>query len=182
MPEIETSRLLMRAFRKEDADEHLRVVSDEEFRRYFPPPPVFQPTRDSVLVGIGRFVEHWHQFGFGVWALELRGEGRLAGYCGLRHLVPTDEIELLYGLDRALWGRGLATEAARASLRYGFEQMRFARVMAVAHPQNAGSRRVLEKCGLRYERDAVYFDMNCAYYAIERADFRADDAPYAPRP
>jgi RimJ/RimL family protein N-acetyltransferase len=182
MPEIETRRLLMRAYTKEDADAHLRVITDPEFGRYFPPPPTFQPTRDSVLVGIGRFIEHWHQLGFGVWALELKGEQSFIGYCGLRHLVPTDEVELLYGIARAHWGTGLTTEAARASLRYGFEQMKFARVMAVTHPQNAGSRRVMEKAGLRYEKDAVYFDLDCVYYAINRGDFRDDDAPYTLRP
>jgi ribosomal-protein-alanine N-acetyltransferase len=182
MPELLTRRLLMRAHTKLDADAHLRIVSDPEFGRYFPPPPRFQPTRDSVLVGLGRFVEHWYQFGFGVWALEPREGGPLLGYCGLRRLAPTDEIELLYGLDRAHWRGGLATEAARASLRYGFETMKFGRVMAVTDPQNAGSRRVLEKCGLRYERDAVYFEVPCVYYAISRADFRADDAPYELRP
>lgn len=182
MPEIETERLRLRAHTKEDADEHLRIISDAEFGRYFPPPPVFRPTRDSVLVGIGRFIEHWYQFGFGVWALELKGEGRLVGYCGLRHLAPTDEIELLYGIDRAHWRSGLTTEAARASLRYGFEEMKFARIMAVTHPQNAGSRGVLEKCGLRYEKDAVYFGVDCVYYAAGRADFRPGDSPPAPRP
>lgn len=182
MPELETRRLRMRAFTKADADAHLRIISEAEFGRYFPPPPVFQPTRDSVLVGLGRFIEHWHQFGFGVWALEPRGGGPLIGYCGLRRLPATDEIELLYGLDRAHWRGGLATEAARASLRYGFERVGLSRIMAVTDPQNAGSRRVMEKCGLRYEKDAVYFDVPCVYYAINRADFRAGDAPYELRP
>ena len=117
MSELLTERLRMRPYTKADADEHLRVISDEEFRRYFPPPPRLQPTRDSVLVGIGRFTEHWHQFGYGIWALELRDGGRLVGYCGLR-----------------------------------------------------------------YERDAFYFDTDCVYYAINRADFRPDDAPYELRP
>lgn len=182
MPELETERLRMRLYTAEDADDHLRVVSDAEFRRYFPPPPRYQPTRDTVLVGIGRFLEHWHQFGYGVWALELKEGRRLAGYCGLRHLPQTDEVELLYGLDRALWREGLTTEAARASLRYGFEHMKFERVMAVTDPHNAGSRGVMEKCGMRYERDAVYFDLDCVYYAINRADFRAAGEPYELRP
>jgi len=182
MPELLTRRLRMRLYTKEDADEHLRVVSDAEFRRYFPPPPLYQPTRDSVLVGIGRFLEHWHQFGYGVWALELREGGDFVGYCGLRHLPQTDEIELLYGIDRPRWREGLTTEAARASLRYGFEHMKFARVMAVTDPQNAGSRGVMEKCGLRYEKDAVYFNLNCVYYAINRADFRLGEEPYELRP
>jgi ribosomal-protein-alanine N-acetyltransferase len=179
MPELLTQRLRMRQYTRADADEHLRVISGAEFRRYFPPPP---PTRDTVLVGIGRFIEHWYQFGYGVWALELKSDASFVGYCGLRHLPRTDEVELLYGIDRAHWRTGLTTEAARASLRYGFEHMNFGRIMAVTDPQNAGSRGVMRKCAMRYEKDAVYFDVDCVYYAINRDDFRADDAPYELRP
>jgi RimJ/RimL family protein N-acetyltransferase len=180
MPDIETRRLRLRTHTKEDADAHLRIVADPEFRWHFP--TSFQPTRDGVLVGLGRFIEHWHQFGFGVWAAELKGEGRVVGYCGLRRLMPSDEIELLYGFDREHWRAGLATEAASAALRYGFEEMGFERVMAITLPSNTGSRRVLERCGLRYERDAVYFDIGCVYYALGRGDFRPAAAPYALRP
>jgi RimJ/RimL family protein N-acetyltransferase len=180
MPEIETERLRMRPHTREDADEHLRIIADAEFKRHFP--VAFQPTRDSVLVGIGRFVEHWYQFGYGVWLMEEKGTARTLGYCGLRHLMPTDEVEVLYGIDRAHWGRGLVTEAARVSLRYGFEQMKFDRIMAVTAHENKGSRRVMEKCGLRYEKDAVYFDMPCVYYAIDQENFRPDDSPYIERP
>jgi RimJ/RimL family protein N-acetyltransferase len=182
MPEVLTQRLRLRPHTKDDADEHLRIISDGEFRRFFPPPPRFQPTRDSVLLGLGRFIEHWYQFGFGVWALELRDGGRFVGYCGLRHLAPTDEVELLYGIDRAFWRTGLTTEAARASLRYGFEHMKFERIMAVTIPENTPSRGVMEKCGLRYERDAFYFDLDVVYYAIDRAGFRPDEGPYELRP
>ena len=176
---VETERLLMRQYAPEDADEQLRIISDPEFRR--PMGPKFQPTRDKVLVGIGRFIEHWYQFGYGAWALELKGEGRLVGYCGLRHLLPTDEVELFYGCDREYWGRGLVTEAARASLRYAFRRMGFARVMAVTDKDNTRSRRVMEKCGMRYERDAVYFDLPVVYYAVNREDFKPDGAPYTER-
>jgi ribosomal-protein-alanine N-acetyltransferase len=180
MPDIETERLRLRPHTKEDADAHLRIVADPEFRRHFP--NSFQPTRDGVLVGIGRFLEHWHQFGFGVWAVELKDGGPVIGYCGLRRLMPTDEIELLYGLDRAHWRSGLATEAALATLRFGFEEKGFGRVMAITLPSNTGSRRVLERCGLRYERDAVYFDIECVYYALGRDEFRPAGTPYAVRP
>jgi len=177
---VETERLLLRQYVLEDAEEQLRIVSTPEFRRYFP--ESFQPTRDKVLLGFGAFGEHWRQFGYGVWALELKSEGRLVGYCGLRHLAPTDEVELLYGCDRAYWGRGLVTEAGRASLRYGFERMKFARVMAVTDHENRGSRRVMEKCGMRYERDAVYFDLPVVYYAVKREYFPSDGSPYIERP
>ncbi|HEX8352628.1 MAG TPA: GNAT family N-acetyltransferase [Pyrinomonadaceae bacterium] len=174
---IETERLLMRPYTSEDADEQLRIISDPEFLRHMG--PKFRPTRDHVLVGIGRFIEHWYQFGYGAWALGLKGEeGRLVGYCGLRHLLPTDEVELFYGCDRAYWGRGLVTEAARASLRYAFGRMGLARVMAVTDKENRGSRRVMEKCGMRYERDAVYFDLPVVYYALNRDDHRPGGSPY----
>ncbi|HEV2704732.1 MAG TPA: GNAT family N-acetyltransferase [Pyrinomonadaceae bacterium] len=181
MSEIETERLLMRKYTPDDADAHLRIVSEPEFQRFMP--PSYQPTRDRVLVAIGRFTEHWYQLGYGVWALESKGETGLIGYCGLRRILPTDEIELLYGIAREHWGRGLVTEAAHAALRYGFEQMNFARVMAVTVHENMRSRRVMEKCGLRYEKDARYFDVDCVYYALNREDFRQDnDALYLLRP
>jgi ribosomal-protein-alanine N-acetyltransferase len=174
---VETERLLLRRYALEDAEEQLRIVSDAEFRRHFP--ESYRPTRDQVVWWFGASGEHWKQFGYGVWAMELKGEGRLVGYCGLRHLAPTDEVELLYGCDRAYWGRGLVTEAARASLRYGFGRMGFGRVMAVTDRDNGGSRRVMEKCGMRYERDAVYFDLPVVYYALNREDYEPDGSPYA---
>ena len=175
--EIETERLLLRKYALEDADEQLRILSDPEFlRRIGPHFP--RPTRDKVLIGLGRIDEHWKQLGYGQWALELKGEGRIVGHCGLRRLVETDEVELFYGADPAYWGRGLVTEAARAALRYGFGRMGFARVMAVTDKDNEWSRRVMERCGLRYERDAVYFDLPVVYYAINREDWRDDGSPY----
>jgi ribosomal-protein-alanine N-acetyltransferase len=56
--------------------------------------------------------------------------------------------------------------------------MEFARVMAVTDKNNTRSRRVMEKCGMRYERDAVYFDLPVVYYAVNREDYRDDGAPY----
>jgi ribosomal-protein-alanine N-acetyltransferase len=173
MFEVETERLRLRMYTPEDADEQFRITSDEEFRRHFPA-HFFKPTRDRALVGIGRILEHWNLLGFGYWVVELKEEARMVGYCGLRRLMPTNEIELLYGIERGQWGRGLTTEAARASLRFGFEQMKFDRIMAVTDPLNKGSRRVMEKSGMKHERDAVYFETPVVYYAINREDYRPD--------
>ncbi len=177
--EVETERLRMRHYELEDADEQLRILSDPEFRRRLRPQPL--PTRDMVLVGLGRIDEHWRLLGYGQWALELKDEGRLFGYCALKHLVPTDEVELYYGADPAYWGRGLVTEAARAALRYGFGRAGLERVMAVTDKENKGSRRVMEKCGLRYERDDFYFGVPVVYYALNREDYEPDGSPYLER-
>lgn len=179
MPEIETERLRMRMYTLEDADEQLRIMSDPEFRTHFPPHS--QPTRDKVLVGIGRILEHWNLRGHGQWILELKEEGRMFGYCGLRFLPDMREVELLYGIDKAYWRRGLTTEAARATLRYGFEEMQFERIIAVTDHHNMGSRRVMEKAGLKYEKDAFYFKVDCMYYAINRGEYQPDDSLYVLR-
>lgn len=174
--EIETERLRLRHYALEDAEEQLRILSDPEFRRHLRQQPL--PTRDMVVIGFGRIDEHWRLLGYGQWALELKGDGRLVGHCGLKYLVPTDEVELYYGADPAYWGRGLVSEAARAALRYGFGRRGFARVMAVTDKDNKGSRRVMEKCGLRYERDDFYYGVPVVYYALNREDYEPDGSPY----
>ena len=178
--EVETERLRLRHYAIEDADEQLRIMTDPEFLRRIGPQFV-RPTRDQILVGFGRIDEHWKRLGYGQWALELKGEGRFVGYCGLRHMIPTDEVELYYGADPAYWGRGLVTEAARAALRYGFQRAGLARVMAVTDKDNGWSRRVMERCGLRYERDDFYFGVPVVYYALNREDYEPDGSPYLER-
>jgi ribosomal-protein-alanine N-acetyltransferase len=87
-------------------------------------------------------------------------------------------VEVAYLLAQAYWGQGLATEAARAALRYGFETLALDRIVAVVHPENRGSQRVLEKAGLRLEGDAHYYDMDVKYYALPQAEYQPDGAPY----
>jgi len=78
------------------------------------------------------------------------------------------EIEVGYHLARAFWGRGYATEAARACVRFGFEQLNLERIVAVVQPANVASRRVLEKCGLTYTGMGYYYKAECKVYAAVR--------------
>jgi RimJ/RimL family protein N-acetyltransferase len=85
---------------------------------------------------------------------------------------------VLYALAKRYWGKGLATEGARASLRYGFEHLKLKRIMAAALVDNNASRRVLEKIGLRYEKTFQFHDLAVAGYSLSRTDYRAADAQY----
>jgi ribosomal-protein-alanine N-acetyltransferase len=174
--EIETERLLLRMVAPGDADALTRILGDAEFRKYLPMQQA--PTREKVAAGIARMLAHWEERGYGQWMLSPKNSRELLGYCGLRFLAETEEVEILYGIDCPHWNRGLVTEAAKATLRFGFEQAGLERVIALAHLQNKGTRRVMEKAGLRYEKDAVYFDMVCAYYALDRAEYRPDNSLY----
>jgi ribosomal-protein-alanine N-acetyltransferase len=83
------------------------------------------------------------------------------GRCGFCvFLDNTSEVELGYLLDKSYWRRGLATEASHASLKYGFEVVKLDRIVAIAKPENIASRRVMEKVGMKYEKDAYFYNTN----------------------
>ena len=82
--------------------------------------------------------------------VELRSTGEVIGITGLTHLEDGPEIEVGYRFLRRCWGYGYATEAAKASLAFGLGELGLERIVAVTRPDNRASRRVLEKCGLRF--------------------------------
>jgi RimJ/RimL family protein N-acetyltransferase len=107
---------------------------------------------------LARNLQHWDDYGFGLWILRLAGDGRIAGRGVLRHLEVegTDEVELGYGFHPEFWGRGLATEIATTFLHFGRETLRLPSVVAITRHANLGSQRVLVKAGLTYERDVTH--------------------------
>ena len=173
---IQTERLQLRMQTPEDAGALLRILSDAEFRTYLPVRE--PPTLEQVGAGLGRILAHWAERGYGQLILSPKNSREVLGYCGLRFLAETEEVEIYYGIDKPYWGRGLVTEAAKATLRFGFEEARLPRVIALAHPENVGTRRVMEKAGLRYERQGAYFGMECAVYALDREEYRPDKSLY----
>ena len=102
-----------------------------------------------------------------------KGYGELIGRIGQLHHAdwPEDHKgKVAWLLDRSRWGRGLATEGALASLRYGFEEAGLERVISIALPQNLASRRVMEKAGLTLRGERRWKDMDLVWYAIDRRD------------
>lgn len=132
--------------------------------RYFPNPT--PPEFERVVGLIDRQLAHWAQHGYGWWAVEERQTGQLIGWNGLQYLPDTDETEIGYLLDKAWWGQGLAGEGARAALAWGFARFDLPEVVGIVHPQNWGSRRVLEKIGMDYTGGAEYFGMHVRRYHI----------------
>jgi ribosomal-protein-alanine N-acetyltransferase len=168
IPEIETDRLRLRAFTPDDLDELYMVFGDAEVMKYISGgiPRTLEATRAGLL----RTIEGWGNRGFGLWAVAEKDSGRVIGYCGLIFLDNTTEIEVAYGLAKSSWGKGFATEAARASLRYGFEELKLERIVAVVNHGNVPSQRVLEKLGMKYTRDAHHYDADLMYYEISKQD------------
>jgi len=166
-PTLTTDRLLLRPWREQDVTPLRRILLNEEVLRYFPSGPA--PTRPRVAALVARQLMHWARHGYGWWAVEeLEHEGVLCGWCGLQYLTDTGETEVGYLLDKHCWGRGLATEGARAALQFGFERTDLEFIVGLIHPDNSASGRVLEKSGLKYTRKKKYFGMTCCRYEIAR--------------
>jgi ribosomal-protein-alanine N-acetyltransferase len=109
---------------------------------------------------------HWDRHGYGLWMFREQTSGVFVGRGGLRHVTieDTPEVEVTYALTRASWGKGYATEIAAASLDRGFRRLARKDIVAFAQPENRASRRVMEKVGLRYERDIVWQGLRHVLY------------------
>jgi RimJ/RimL family protein N-acetyltransferase len=166
VPTLTTPRLVLRPWQLEDASVLFDILQQADILKYFPrttPPPI-----DRVEKYIAHHHAHWQERGYGHWAVVENETKLVIGWCGLEFLPETAETEVAYLLSTPFWGKGFATEAARASLAYGFDVVRLQQVIGLVHPENIASRRVLEKNGLAYTHRAVYFGMELDRFAIEK--------------
>jgi RimJ/RimL family protein N-acetyltransferase len=170
IPELQTERLLLRAIRQEDVDTYYeRLFADPEVMRFLPGGQPLPKERVDGLVE--RSEAHWKEHGYGVWVVWDRGDAEIRGQCGLRYIDEVDETEILYAYSRSSWGRRLATEAARATMDFGFEQTPLQRIVAYAVPENTASTRVMEKLRMRHEGEDRLWDLDLVRYAISRKEW-----------
>jgi len=168
---VETERLLLRPFARDDLDEFASINGDADVMRYIGDGK--PQTRAQTELRLETILDHWAQHGFGLWALVDKASNALIGFCGLQYLDNTAEIEIGYRLAKQFWGLGYATEAAAATLRYAFEVLGLDRIVAVVQPENFASQSVIEKIGLRYVKEARFYNSDVEYYAITRSELEA---------
>ena len=166
---VQTARTTLRPASMQDVGYLHRLWTDPAVRRFFWDDEVI--TRGRAEAAVREAVEDFGRYGLGLWISEGReSAGAPVGFCGLRHLDGGHEVEVLYGISPAEWGRGYATEIAPAILRYGFETVGLTRVWGIADAENLASRRVLEKVGMTFEGYAVNEGREEARYAITAED------------
>ena len=115
------------------------------------------------------FINSYQKFGFGKWAVIFKESNKLIGYCGIaiEQIDNVDEREIGYRLAPEFWRIGLATEAALITTQYGFEQLKFPYLLGVVESTNAASVRVLEKLGMRYERETIFYGIKMDIYRLD---------------
>jgi RimJ/RimL family protein N-acetyltransferase len=177
--EIETKRLRLRTFQEGDLEPIHRLWNDAEVMTYIR--PGWTPAREDVAAYFEKIKSRWAERGFSHLAITLKEQNDVIGYCGFQYVEDTPAIELIYGMAKPFWGQGLTTEAARACLRFAFENTYLERVIALANRENTGSWRVMEKIGMKYEKMAHYYNQDLVYYSIRRSEFQASSAAYSLR-
>jgi RimJ/RimL family protein N-acetyltransferase len=151
MATLQTERLLLRRWRSSDREPFARVNSNPAVMEHF----LARLTRPESDEMASRIEAHFRQHGFGLWAAELRENEEFIGFIGISvprfDAVFTPCVEIGWRLASEHWGRGLATEGARAAMRYAFEELNLASLVSFTVPANARSRRVMEKIGMTHD-------------------------------
>ena len=150
---IETNRLLLRTFTLQDARLIYELNLDPDVTRYTGDPIQDIQHAQQVLEQI--ILPQYALYNHGRWAVHVKTELTFIGWCGLKTRPERNEIDLGYRFLKTAWGKGYATEAAFACLKYGCDKLNLQRIVGRAMPQNLASIRVLEKCGMQYVGDEV---------------------------
>ncbi|MEO0842241.1 MAG: GNAT family N-acetyltransferase [Cyanobacteria bacterium J06643_5] len=164
---LQLDKFTMEPLQLSDLDSLTTIWSDPEVTKFLPSRGLPIP-REKVEKALTSFVEHWQKRDYGIWKIVEDAADKMIGYCGLRYLEELNEVELLYGLDKTHWGEGIATKAAKSSVKYGFEVANLDRIIALALPENEASKKVIEKTGFKYEKQIHIFNLDGLYYSLER--------------
>jgi RimJ/RimL family protein N-acetyltransferase len=145
--QLETPRLRLRRWRPEDLDILVRWQQDPDLMLHMGKSSF---TREETETHFDRYERHWEEHGFGLWAAEEKQTRSLVGRAGLAyHRMWPSDPEVGWLIDTPWQGQGLATEAGAACIAYGFEELGLLRLVSISTPENAASRRVMEKLGFR---------------------------------
>jgi [ribosomal protein S5]-alanine N-acetyltransferase len=176
---LETERLYLRELQPSDADDLFEILGDPQTMAFYPSPKTREETDAWIAWSRGSYAER----GFGLWASVLKSDGALVGDCGLTVQSVDGEgfVEVGYHLNKRLWHRGYATEAAVACRDHAFETVGVGRLIALIRPENEPSWRVARRLGMsvwrRTERAGLAHDV----YAMTRQEWEATGSQREPR-
>ena len=171
---LETERLVLRRVAMADLDKMAQLNSDREVMRYIGDGAVW--TRAQSEARIRRILKVYEIFpGLGLWIGEEKANRRIVGAFALNYIPKTVEVEVGYRLSKSAWGRGFATEGARALVRYGITKLGLDRVVGLTHPANDASKQVLMKAGLQARGTGRYYDKQLCYFVVESQSFSGPD-------
>lgn len=172
IPSIETTRFILREFRFSDLDDLFEMDSDPEVHRFLGKNPV--TTKEEVEKSIEWVRSQYVDNGIGRFAIEDKATGECLGWSGLKlekQLRDFEYHDLGYRLKRKHWGKGVATETALASLKFGFQDLNLEKINAAADLDHEASNHILKKVGLKYQGQFLYENELCNWYELFKSDW-----------
>jgi [ribosomal protein S5]-alanine N-acetyltransferase len=166
---LETERLRLRRFRREDVDAVFAIIGDDVAMQYYP--RTFD--RDDARQWVERNIRRYADYGHGLFAVMPNSGDEVIGDCGVIQQVVEGEkqLEVGYHFRRDHWGKGYATEAARACMGLAFHKLGAEKVISLIRPENVPSRRVAERNGMKLERQVMHYNLLHLVYAMRREEF-----------
>ncbi len=159
---LETERLQIRNWRWPEDEEGARLIFCDPDVMRFIPAGTFAP--DVVPRVVQRMIERDAHDGFGVWPVVEKSSGGVIGECGITYIQETADVEIAWLFSRAAWGKGFATEAAGAVLRYALGEAGLTTVYALVVPENRASIAVANRLGMRFDRVARAYKRDMLRY------------------
>ena len=172
MVELQTDRLTLRMLRESDLDTYAEMCGDAEVMRYLGDGKPMD--RGMAWRNLALMLGHWTLRGYGQWAAVERASGVLAGRIGFWHPAGWPDFEIGWTLRRSFWGRGYATEAARAALQFAFTAMQRPHVISLIRPENLASIRVAERLGERLVGPIELLGSTALMYRLTREEWEQE--------
>ena len=151
---IETERLLLREITLDDKEALFKLHSNPAVQKFTGEPVV--KSKEEIKKAIEARIINYKKYGYGRWATFLKDDMQFVGWAGLAYLPEFDETDLGYRFLPEYWGLGIATEASRAILNYGFDSLKLKKIIAIALKEHKASIRVMEKVGMEFDKFAPY--------------------------
>ena len=161
MGELRTERLLLRRWRESDLEPWAAMNADPEVREYLGD----VLTREQSDASVAAFQAEFDERGYGWWAIEVQATGEFIGFAGLDDVepgLPVTGVEIGWRLSRASWGHGYATEAARATLTFGFDTLNLPEILAITTATNTRSQAVMRRLGMTHNPAHNFEDPSAA--------------------
>lgn len=167
IPVLETARLVMRGLRESDLDAYAAMSLDPEVMRFLSAGGGLL-TRGEAWRQMAMYLGHWALRGYGTWAVEERATGAFVGRIGLHNPEGWPDRELGWTIARPFWGKGYASEAARAAIDYAFGPLDWTHLVSLIHPDNHRSARLAERLGYHVHGTANVVGLNLTMFRIDR--------------
>ncbi|PWU05616.1 MAG: N-acetyltransferase [Terriglobia bacterium] len=167
---LETERLVLEPWEFSDWTALRPIATDVEVMCYITGGVPW--TDEQIRTFVDRQVKLYSERGFCRWRLLVKPAAEMIGFCGVGFWRDYSEPEIGWWLARRYWGRGLATEAARIALQDAFERVRLDRIISIARPENRASTRIMDKLGLKLEREFESEGVTLVRYSIARTQYR----------